>query len=210
MPETSQDKATGAKTAKAELLFPAHLSETQAEGAALFARANDLLLETARTIWESQSDLVRVQAEEAAKAFVPMKPGDDPAAVVAAYWDQWHDGTERLIAHMRRVNDAARVAASVEMLHAYSLVHDDLPAMDNDTLRRGRPTAHVVYGEGTAILAGDPLLTEAIALLAREPTTSAATGVSHGLVWPTVEAPGPLLPAEVATKTPAAAALILQ
>lgn len=108
MPETSQDKATGAKTAKAELLFPAHLSETQAEGAALFARANDLLLETARTIWESQSDLVRVQAEEAAKAFVPMKPGDDPAAVVAAYWDQWHDGTERLIAHMRRVNDAAR------------------------------------------------------------------------------------------------------
>src|SRR5262249_47492903 len=49
------------------------------------------------------------------------------------------------------------------------LVHDDLPAMDDDTLRRGRPTSHVVFGEGLAILAGDGLLTEAFALMAREP-----------------------------------------
>ena len=55
------------------------------------------------------------------------------------------------------------------MIHTYSLVHDDLPAMDNDTLRRGRPTSHVVHGEGMAILAGDALLTDAFALLAREP-----------------------------------------
>jgi geranylgeranyl pyrophosphate synthase len=55
------------------------------------------------------------------------------------------------------------------MIHTYSLIHDDLPAMDDDTLRRGRPTLHVVYGEGTAILAGDGLLSEAFALLAREP-----------------------------------------
>jgi geranylgeranyl pyrophosphate synthase len=60
-------------------------------------------------------------------------------------------------------------ACALEMIHTYSLVHDDLPAMDNDTLRRGRPTAHVVYGEGMAILAGDALLTAAFALLAREP-----------------------------------------
>jgi geranylgeranyl pyrophosphate synthase len=64
---------------------------------------------------------------------------------------------------------AMPAACAVEMIHTYSLVHDDLPAMDNDTLRRGRPTAHVVYGEGMAILAGDGLLTEAFALLAREP-----------------------------------------
>ena len=64
---------------------------------------------------------------------------------------------------------ALPAACSVEMIHTYSLVHDDLPAMDNDTLRRGRPTAHVVYGEGQAILSGDALLTEAFALLAREP-----------------------------------------
>lgn len=52
-------------------------------------------------------------------------------------------------------------AAAVEMVHTYSLIHDDLPAMDDDPLRRGRPTSHVVYGEATAILAGDGLLTAA-------------------------------------------------
>ncbi|HJR58489.1 MAG TPA: farnesyl diphosphate synthase [Vicinamibacterales bacterium] len=60
-------------------------------------------------------------------------------------------------------------ACALELIHTYSLVHDDLPAMDDDVLRRGRPTAHVVYGEGLAILAGDALLTEAFALLAGEP-----------------------------------------
>ena len=60
-------------------------------------------------------------------------------------------------------------ACALELIHTYSLVHDDLPAMDDDVLRRGRPTAHVVYGEGLAILAGDALLTEAFGLLAREP-----------------------------------------
>ena len=64
---------------------------------------------------------------------------------------------------------ALPAACALELIHTYSLVHDDLPAMDNDTLRRGRPTAHVVYGEGTAILSGDALLTEAFVLLAREP-----------------------------------------
>jgi geranylgeranyl diphosphate synthase type II len=67
---------------------------------------------------------------------------------------------------------AMPAACAVELIHTYSLVHDDLPAMDDDTLRRGRPTAHVVFGEGMAILAGDGLLTEAFALLAREPRSS--------------------------------------
>jgi geranylgeranyl pyrophosphate synthase len=67
---------------------------------------------------------------------------------------------------------AMSAACAVELIHTYSLVHDDLPAMDNDTLRRGRATAHVVYGEGMAILSGDGLLTEAFALLAREPVES--------------------------------------
>jgi geranylgeranyl diphosphate synthase type II len=64
---------------------------------------------------------------------------------------------------------ALPAACAVEMIHTYSLIHDDLPAMDDDSLRRGRPTNHVVYGEGMAILAGDGLLTEAFALLAAEP-----------------------------------------
>ncbi len=57
-------------------------------------------------------------------------------------------------------------ACAVEMIHAYSLIHDDLPAMDNDTLRRGKPTNHVVYGEAVAILAGDALLTHAFEVMA--------------------------------------------
>jgi geranylgeranyl diphosphate synthase type II len=66
---------------------------------------------------------------------------------------------------------AMPAACALEFIHTYSLIHDDLPAMDNDTLRRGRPTLHVVAGEGMAILAGDGLLTEAFALMAREPQT---------------------------------------
>jgi farnesyl diphosphate synthase len=62
------------------------------------------------------------------------------------------------------------VAAALECVHCYSLVHDDLPAMDDDALRRGRPTAHKAYDEATAILAGDALLTIAFDILAREQT----------------------------------------
>ena len=69
---------------------------------------------------------------------------------------------------------ALPAACAIELIHTYSLIHDDLPAMDNDTLRRGRPTLHVVYGDGVAILAGDGLQAEAFSLLAREPVTADA------------------------------------
>ena len=65
------------------------------------------------------------------------------------------------------------VACALEMIHTYSLIHDDLPAMDNDELRRGKPTNHVVYGEGTAILAGDALLTLAFTVILRQKDVSA-------------------------------------
>lgn len=64
-------------------------------------------------------------------------------------------------------DDALAAAAAVELLHAYSLVHDDLPCMDDATLRRGRPCVHVLHGEATAVLAGDALLTLAFEVLAR-------------------------------------------
>src|SRR5262249_39798684 len=69
---------------------------------------------------------------------------------------------------------ALPAACAVEFIHTYSLIHDDLPAMDNDTLRRGRPTLHVVYGDGVAIFAGYALQAEAFALLAREHVTTDA------------------------------------
>src|SRR6184192_4675788 len=60
------------------------------------------------------------------------------------------------------------LGAALEMLHTYSLVHDDLPALDNDDLRRGRPTCHKAFGEAVAILAGDALLTQAFRVLASD------------------------------------------
>ncbi|HJV36530.1 farnesyl diphosphate synthase [Geomonas sp.] len=63
---------------------------------------------------------------------------------------------------------AIPAACAMEMIHTYSLIHDDLPAMDDDDFRRGNPTNHKVYGEATAILAGDALLTEAFILLSKE------------------------------------------
>lgn len=65
---------------------------------------------------------------------------------------------------------ALRVASAIEMIHAYSLIHDDLPAMDNDDLRRGKPTNHKAFDEATAILAGDALQSQAFTVLADEAT----------------------------------------
>ena len=64
--------------------------------------------------------------------------------------------------------DLFPAAGAIELIHTYSLIHDDLPAMDDDELRRGRPTSHVVHGEDVAILAGDGLFAEAVGLFARE------------------------------------------
>ncbi len=64
---------------------------------------------------------------------------------------------------------AAPFAAAVEMIHTYSLIHDDLPCMDNDDFRRGRPTNHKVFGEATAVLAGDALLTAAFSYITKAP-----------------------------------------
>jgi len=68
--------------------------------------------------------------------------------------------------------DALHAACAVECIHTYSLIHDDLPCMDDDDLRRGRPTCHIVFGEGLAVLAGDSLLTLAFEILAQAQATS--------------------------------------
>ena len=88
---------------------------------------------------------------------------------------------------------AEQFAAAVEMLHCYSLIHDDLPCMDNDDLRRGKPSCHKAFGEATAMLAGDVLLTEAFNAVAHAPASAEicvraaqALGIgagSHGMVY---------------------------
>ncbi|MGC8758681.1 MAG: polyprenyl synthetase family protein [Bryobacteraceae bacterium] len=71
------------------------------------------------------------------------------------------------------------VACSLELIHTYSLIHDDLPALDNDDLRRGRPTSHKVFGEAMAILAGDALLTFAFEVLARAASSALVAELAH-------------------------------
>jgi geranylgeranyl diphosphate synthase, type II len=100
----------------------------------------------------------------------------------------------RMIARTPQPPDGVEeLGAAIEMLHTYSLIHDDLPALDNDDLRRGKPTCHVVFGEATAILAGDALQTQAYEVLAslRIPAPSVveivrlvaqATGTVEGMI----------------------------
>ncbi len=73
--------------------------------------------------------------------------------------------------------DAARVGSAIEAIHSYSLIHDDLPCMDNDDMRRGKPSCHKAYGEDIALLAGDGLLTHAFGILAEEGTLPAEAGL---------------------------------
>ncbi|HOI55441.1 MAG TPA: polyprenyl synthetase family protein [Phycisphaerae bacterium] len=88
---------------------------------------------------------------------------------IAAGGKRFRPALVLLTARMLGADDAAAMpaACAIEMIHTYSLIHDDLPAMDNDDLRRGRPTSHKVFGEAMAILAGDALLTEAFVVLSR-------------------------------------------
>jgi geranylgeranyl diphosphate synthase type II len=115
---------------------------------------------------------------DAALATVLPAPPDCPEPVASAMRYSLTAGGKRLrpilcLASADAVHGdralALPAACAIELIHTYSLIHDDLPAMDNDTMRRGRPTLHVVAGEGMAILAGDGLLTEAFQLMAREP-----------------------------------------
>jgi geranylgeranyl diphosphate synthase type II len=112
--------------------------------------------------------------EEALDRFLTPPP-DAPERLAAAMRYSLFAGGKRIrpilcMAAAEAVGGAAEevlpCACALEMIHTYSLIHDDLPAMDNDDYRRGKPTSHVVFGEALAILAGDALLTEAFRLLA--------------------------------------------
>jgi geranylgeranyl diphosphate synthase type II len=106
----------------------------------------------------------------------------DPASIHKAMRYSLFAGGKRIrpilaIAAGRAVSDSPdgveNAAATLELIHTYSLIHDDLPALDNDDLRRGRPTCHKVFGEAMAILAGDSLLTLAFEVLSRLPLIDA-------------------------------------
>ena len=136
----------------------------------------------------------RAHVEAGLERFLP-RPPECPALLSEAMRYSLLGGGKRLRPVLalaaadgvaRRTGEAALelalpAACAVEFIHTYSLIHDDLPAMDNDCLRRGRPTLHTVYGDGIAILAGDALQAEAFGLLAREPQTLDPAVVSRKL-----------------------------
>jgi geranylgeranyl diphosphate synthase type II len=140
---------------------------------------------------KTQSELTAYLAEqvrvvdEALEKWVPAE-STDPASIHKAMRYSLFAGGKRIrpilaMAAGRAVSDSPdgieNAAATLELIHTYSLIHDDLPALDNDDLRRGRPTCHKVFGEAMAILAGDSLLTLAFEVLSRLPLIDANTKI---------------------------------
>jgi geranylgeranyl diphosphate synthase type II len=119
------------------------------------------------------------EVNAAMDAFLP-KSKERPATIHAAMRYSVFAGGKRLRPVLclaaaeacgGEISNALAPACAVELMHTYSLVHDDLPTMDDDDLRRGRPTCHKVYGEGMAVLCGDALLTESFIVLAQTAAT---------------------------------------
>src|SRR2546429_2893211 len=127
-------------------------------------------LASSRALIDSQLDLL-----------IP-KESDDPQRVHAAIrWSVFAGGKRFRPALLlatgqtfgARIEDFLRTACALEMIHTYSLIHDDLPSMDDDDLRHGRPTCHIKFGEATAILAGDALQALAFQTIAEDETLDA-------------------------------------
>lgn len=130
----------------------------------------------------AEADAVRAAIEEALTGFLPSRSPIAQPLVDAMRYAALGPG-KRLrpmltcascMAFGGRLEDALPPACAVELIHAYSLVHDDLPAMDDDALRRGKPSCHAAYGEAVAILVGDALQALAFEVLAGAPAGSAA------------------------------------
>lgn len=133
----------------------------------------------------------KIETEKQETKVVLKELADRVEGAIRAYCDRYLAGPERLVGAMRysleaggkrirpvlvllsaemcggRMEEAMIPAVAIEMIHTFSLIHDDLPAMDNDDFRRGRPTSHKVYGEAMAILAGDALLAFAFELIGK-------------------------------------------
>src|SRR5436853_7752604 len=115
------------------------------------------------------------RVDAALERWVPMESVDPPVIHRAMRYSLFAGGKRirplLAMASAEAVSDASTgvesAACALEMIHTYSLIHDDLPALDNDDLRRGRPTCHKVFGDAMAILAGDALLTLAFEVLAK-------------------------------------------
>jgi geranylgeranyl diphosphate synthase, type II len=138
--------------------MPADVKSLIQEGADLTDKALETLLPSTDTVPASIHGAMRHSTFAGGKRLRPVLAMQAAAAIAG----KLPSGIEQL-------------GAAIEMLHTYSLIHDDLPALDNDDLRRGKPTCHVVFGEAIAILAGDALQTRAFEVLSDLPCPAEAT-----------------------------------
>jgi geranylgeranyl diphosphate synthase type II len=145
--------------------MPSDVKSLIQEGAELTDRALEALLPSAETVPASVHAAMRHSTFAGGKRLRPVLAMQAAVTVAGAL----PAGIENL-------------GAAIEMLHTYSLIHDDLPALDNDELRRGKPTCHVAFGEAIAILAGDALQTRAFEVLAGLACPPAATVQIVGLI----------------------------
>ena len=145
--------------------MPADVKSLIQEGAELTDRALESLIPSVATVPASIHGAMRHSVFAGGKRLRPVLAFQAAVAISSAL----PTGIERL-------------GAALEMLHTYSLIHDDLPALDNDELRRGKPTCHVAFGEAIAILAGDALQTRAFEVLAGLDSPPAATVQIIGLI----------------------------
>lgn len=105
MLDKTQTSATSSKESSIETQLPFTIVGAQERGVALFTQLNELLVKTARAVWESQTELLRLETEQATKSLFPVKIGEDPGETISAYCDQLHERTDRMIAQIRRIND---------------------------------------------------------------------------------------------------------
>ncbi|WP_350562691.1 polyprenyl synthetase family protein [Psychrobacter sp. CAL346-MNA-CIBAN-0220] len=148
----------------------------------IYADLPSPLAEACRYVMTGQGKLVRpllvastFVSVDANNKQMDSSPSDNPFSDTQAINDTIKtDGLDNLLDADVRYDMCRRAALSVELLHTYSLVHDDLPCMDDDALRRGQPTCHIVFDEATALLAGDVLQTLAFEVLTAEIPTFAS------------------------------------
>ena len=145
------------------------------------AESSEIIATGAREFLSSCRALIDAELDQ----LIP-KENEEPASVHAAIrWSLFAGGKRFRPALLLATgqtfgatpDDLLRTACALEMIHTYSLIHDDLPAMDDDDLRRGRPTCHVKFGEATAILAGDALQSMAFQTIAEDAALSPALRV---------------------------------
>ena len=144
------------------MAMPADVKSLIQEGADLTDQALEALIPSADTVPASIHGAMRHSVFAGGKRLRPVLAMQAGVAIAG-----------------RSAQGNRNLGAALEMLHTYSLIHDDLPALDNDDLRRGKPTCHVVFGEAIAILAGDALQTRAFEVLAGLECPPAADGANY-------------------------------